>query len=267
MLPAYHVFRSHGSKLSYQLSPGVITSPFPFGAAKPEKVEIGRLDTPFGTVDVSVSYRKDVAFALSQPQEVIPAESIIPDYAPSLGSKLPIRTSTKPVSIQNQRTNSLGNVPAGPRGRSHTAVTARPPRATEAHSQPTLADHSRLSFSPPVVGATSMWTETRPGSAVQSASAGRDRQNSEPPFPSFNPSSVGAFSSSPRVTAFSVSPLGPDEMLMALPRSSSGADGERVLTAVSPPSFSQVFRFLICLCLTCPHSLVLFLFSFSMKRL
>lgn len=253
-------------KLSYQLSPGVLTSAFPFGAIKPEKAEIGRLDTPFGTVDVSVSYRKDVSFALQLRQEVIPAESIIPDYAPSLGSKIPIRTSTKPVSIQRHSSVSgpsserNGGGGMGARGRSNTAAGVRPSRTTEARSQPALLEHDRLSFSPPAVGATSMWSTNGErsgggGGAVQSSSAGReavgprDRQHSEPPFPSFTPSSVGATagfsaSPSPRVPAYSVSPHAPDEALASLPRTSAG-DGERVLTAVSPPSFSQVC---VCLC-------------------
>ncbi len=267
VLPAYRVFRSlspaSSGKVVHQISPGVVTTAFPFGPTKPEKIDIGRLETPFGTIEMTVSYRKDVSRALADRPEVIPAESIIPDYAPSLSNRIPIRTSTMPVSIQTTGQRSSGiavHHPAPPGGRQR-ANTGRGSGATaferanrmEAHSQPSLIDHARLSFSPPVVGARSMWTESGP------VPVARERQNSEPPFPSFNPSSVGAYSSSPRgmIGAYSASPRGQaaaaaaasiaEEQQLLFPRSSgtsgvsggSAIDGDRVLTAVSPPSFSQ----------------------------
>ena len=112
LLPAYKAFRAQvptsSAKLIHQISPNKLSAAFPFGTVKPEKAEIGLVETPFGSIDISVQYRRDVSFTLSESRpEVIPAESIIPDYAPSLSNKIPIRT--KPMSIQTahlQRTQS-----------------------------------------------------------------------------------------------------------------------------------------------------------------
>ena len=259
VLPAYRVFRSlsptASAKIVPQVSSAMLTTSFPFGATKPEKIEIGRLDTPFGTIEVNVSYRKDVSFALSDRPEVIPAESIIPDYAPSLGAR--IRSSTKPVSIQSTPLRSRPDRPRastlahlGPVSGLHSPSARGGSGRVEAQSQPALADHSRLSFSPPTVGAQSMWSDARSSAPAPS----RDRQNSEPPFPSFAPMTPSSHSASPRVLgAYSASPRGQSLAAAALAMAGAGAggeevlfsrqgDGERVLTAVSPPSFSMYER-------------------------
>lgn len=181
ILPAYKAFMSElnalaPSRISFEILPA---APHPFWHSKPDRVDFGRIDTAFGNMELQLWYRKDVDFALSERPQVIPAESIIPDYAPSLSSKIPIRPPTsKPMSIQatvqdvSARDRGVGRQ----RSSTGTATLMRPKPSVEARSQPSL-DHTRLSFSPPVVGAHSVYPVTR------------DRQQSEPPFPHFGVSS------------------------------------------------------------------------------
>jgi hypothetical protein len=109
ILPAYEVFESATavmatSRLSYQITPSALTLQHPFGhTTKPERVEFGRIETAFGNMELVLQYRKDVSFALSERPEVIPDESIIPDYAPSLSSKIPIRPPSSKVGTSFSR--------------------------------------------------------------------------------------------------------------------------------------------------------------------
>ncbi len=107
ILPAYKAFQSAVavrrsdkamSRLSHQISSTPLLTPNPFGATtRPERIDFGKIETAFGMMELSVWFRKDVAFALSERPEVIPAEAIIPDYAPSLSSKIPIRPPSSKV--------------------------------------------------------------------------------------------------------------------------------------------------------------------------
>ena len=112
------------------------------------------------------------------------------------------------------------------------------------HSQPNLpGDHQALSFSPPIVGAHSMWGVAK--SPTSHGVPSRARQESDPPFPTFThftPSSVGAYSSSPRFPTSQSENSHGNLSEMISPRMSSRGEGERILTAVSPPSFSMYER-------------------------
>ena len=199
-------------------------------------MEIGRIETSFGILELHVVYRKDVSSFMSGRAEVIPAESIIPDYAPSLSHKIPIRSS-KPVEVLRQQSSS-GRNRSNTAGVGMTGNHLNRRKDTEAQSHPNLTKYERLSFSPPVVGAHSLWEDERDMRKIKP----RERQLSEPPFPIYDrhtPRS-GSIPSHSQIEAFSISPREDLSIDTILGRTSESRDDfERVLTAVSPPSFSM----------------------------